>query len=398
MRKDTSATIHVVTDSDNFLRGIFYQSVQMKKMFAAFPELILVDATYRLNNVRMPLYVMLIVDGNGQAEIVALWIVADEDAQTLRQMIRTFKSQNDNSNKIKCIMADKDMTERQVMINELPDAHLLICLFHTMRSFRREISTEKMGITQDQRIAVLEIVQKLVYSKDEEDYQRHYMSLLRCELAVVIEYYNKNWHELRGQWVEGLKNDHCHFMNRTNNRLEAINQKLKSVITKSSSIVIFWQDLMKCVNSLQIERKHRAIQLQTKVPVFKYANGSYQQRYQNHLTPFAFGHMSKQFELSERLTIIENEQGSYDATSATSKTVCYENTCQCSFFKAMCLPCRHIMACRKFLHVDWLCVCVRVFVPELCATRWTKEFYFAQYMFSETAVNMHFKTCHTSKL
>ena len=41
------------------------------------------------------------------------------------------------------------------------------------------------------------------------------------------------------QWVEGLKHDSCHHLNSTNNRLEAINQKIKSVMSKNSSVVTF---------------------------------------------------------------------------------------------------------------------------------------------------------------
>ena len=34
---------------------------------------------------------------------------------------------------------------------QLPDASLMICLFHTLRTFKRETATDKMGITAAQR-------------------------------------------------------------------------------------------------------------------------------------------------------------------------------------------------------------------------------------------------------
>ena len=42
----------------------------MKTMFLSYPELIVVDATYKLNEFHMPLYLFLIVDDNGQSEII----------------------------------------------------------------------------------------------------------------------------------------------------------------------------------------------------------------------------------------------------------------------------------------------------------------------------------------
>ena len=44
----------------------------MAGMFHAYPELLLIDATYKLNDLQMPLYVLMIVNGNGESEIIAL--------------------------------------------------------------------------------------------------------------------------------------------------------------------------------------------------------------------------------------------------------------------------------------------------------------------------------------
>ena len=58
--------------------GLFFQDSLMKSNFACYPEVILVDATYKLNELRMPVYLMLVIDGNGQSEIVMLFITALE--------------------------------------------------------------------------------------------------------------------------------------------------------------------------------------------------------------------------------------------------------------------------------------------------------------------------------
>ena len=46
------------------------------------------------------------------------------------------------------IMADKDISERDVLKRCFPNASVLICLFHTLRSFRREVTCDKMGILE----------------------------------------------------------------------------------------------------------------------------------------------------------------------------------------------------------------------------------------------------------
>ena len=50
----------------------------MKVTSAGCPELIMVDATYKLNELPIPLYLILIVDGNGQSGIVGLYLTSLE--------------------------------------------------------------------------------------------------------------------------------------------------------------------------------------------------------------------------------------------------------------------------------------------------------------------------------
>lgn len=35
----------------------------------------------------MPLYVIMVVDGNGESEVVTLWLVANEDKATISHMM-----------------------------------------------------------------------------------------------------------------------------------------------------------------------------------------------------------------------------------------------------------------------------------------------------------------------
>ena len=91
-----------------------------------------------------------------------------------------------------------------------PQSKLLICLFHTLQSMKREVSTEKLGISQGERSMCLEILLK--------------MDELKNTPQRVVEYFESNWHSICHEWVDGLKNATWNFMNHTNNRVESINQ------------------------------------------------------------------------------------------------------------------------------------------------------------------------------
>ena len=95
---------------------------------------------------------------------------------------------------------------------------MAICLYHSQRSFRREVTTDKMGITSGERNLCLEIFQKMSYAKSEEEYQSLYADLEKANVPSVLEYFKRNWHEEHRKWVEGLKSANLTFLNRTNNR------------------------------------------------------------------------------------------------------------------------------------------------------------------------------------
>ena len=55
----------------------------MKFNYQCYPEVLMVDSTYKLNDLRMPLYIMLIVDGNGQSEVVSLCLSSLETKEAI---------------------------------------------------------------------------------------------------------------------------------------------------------------------------------------------------------------------------------------------------------------------------------------------------------------------------
>ena len=98
---------------ENVINGIFFQDEEMRRMYDRFPEMLFVDAMYKLNDLRMPLYLFLVEDGNGESEIIAVWMVVTEDAVSIHQMAEIFKKHNRRWSDTVTIMADKDFIERR---------------------------------------------------------------------------------------------------------------------------------------------------------------------------------------------------------------------------------------------------------------------------------------------
>ena len=312
---------------------------------------------------------MLAEDSNGNSSIVCTCLLVSEDQENISWMITTFKKRNPCWVDICVVMADKDVNERYLIKAALPGASLLICLFHVLRSFRREVSCEKMGITSGQRQSSLDLLQKLAYSSSEEEYEKVFNELERFAPKVVFKYFHDNWHQIRNEWVLHSKAKCGSFLNATNNRLESINAKLNQVINRHSSLEDFVSRFFVILSALRSQCDHKAAILFQKVKVVPFGSGTLESLYSELLTSYASGYVTKQLGLTQNVKVLSIMADACTVqTTEGIKTVTVSD-CDCTFRRSMMLPCQHIFAVRSSLNEP-------LFFPELCNIRWTSAYYY----------------------
>ncbi|XP_065320007.1 uncharacterized protein LOC135927766 [Gordionus sp. m RMFG-2023] len=300
LREDKDAIVEI-HEENNELMGIFYQDIAMRHFVKCYPEVLFIDATYKLNNLGMPLFILMVIDGDGQSQIAALWLVKGETYKCVKTMCDIFGRYNIKDN-IQVIIGDKDFADRQALYESFPKAEIHICIFHVMRSFKREISTGKRDIAEQDVKLVLDILQSLVYAQSQEHYDLLYLKLVNLNLPKVMAYYNNNWHNIKNEWVIGLRSCVPHFFNSTNNRVESMNQKFKAVITKFSTLKGLFKDVISIVNSMAFEKDYRSIMSNEKSSLFPYSLLSAESKYRNLLT-YAFKNILNEINLSNSISI-----------------------------------------------------------------------------------------------
>ena len=93
----------------------FFCAELMRSTFEVYPEIIFLDATYKLLELKFPVYLFVVEDANGEGEIVRLGSLVHEDAESLEWLVQSFIERNPNIKKTRLVMADKDMKERDVV-------------------------------------------------------------------------------------------------------------------------------------------------------------------------------------------------------------------------------------------------------------------------------------------
>ncbi|KAB0801861.1 hypothetical protein PPYR_04047 [Photinus pyralis] len=144
LRNQYNAEVNILKDGENNFKGMFIQTFNMKNTLKAYPEFLGIDGTYKLINLGIPVFLIALEDRNCQIEIVSLCVLTTMDKESFTWFLKTFRPQTELT---KSIMTDKDLLERSVIKDIVPEANVIICIFYSMRSFSQEITCEKMGIT-----------------------------------------------------------------------------------------------------------------------------------------------------------------------------------------------------------------------------------------------------------
>lgn len=159
------------------------------------------------------------------------------------------------------------------------------------------------------------------------------------------------------------------FNNCTNNRLECVNGKIKFNIETPQYFVGFIESIFTYVEGSQYEKDVVAANtvmkrstLSLKLPLQEYANK---------LTPYAFAYAKRQY--LDMTNVIPQgcrvlESGAYELKAAGRTKICSADSCSCTEFHSMKLPCKHILLIRKKEKKP-------LFDSSLFSERWSKEYY-----------------------
>ena len=80
LRQKYHCSVDVSVDTEDNFCGLFVQDVQMRETFSAYPEILFLDATYKLLELHFPVYLFVVEDANGEAEDIHRYNFPLEDS------------------------------------------------------------------------------------------------------------------------------------------------------------------------------------------------------------------------------------------------------------------------------------------------------------------------------
>ena len=185
------------------------------------------------------------------------------------------------------------------------------------------------------------------------------MAVARCErqfdeqcalledmaIQPALAYFRRNWLPIKHEWVSCYKARHFMLGEQTNNRLESLNGKIKSVCSGFASLDTFFSDLFTVLRVLRGERVHTSIIARISKSTVATAATTEDRRYETFLTSYTYGHALA--EIAKRDTVQVTGCVGAPVPSPEGPLTVTDDSCTCAFRCTFRLPCRHILAHRQ---------------------------------------------------
>lgn len=311
----------------------FFCTNEMKRAMEGYGDIIFLDGTYKLLNLELTLMLFLVEDGSTHSEIVGVALLQQEDKISFEWLNKTFRSvHGKNSNNIRCIMADKDLLERDVLKEVFPGIPIYICRYHALKSLALGFAkyTSSKAVKHD----CLVVIEKMIYSKSQKAYDDLYKVLRKIATDEALEYFDCNWHSIYDEWTAFSMN--CETLgNFTNNRLESINKHIKTVVKKRSSLVDFLDNFFIWIQSHNQENDTKTARALLKRPVLMDSIREDEESYLSILMPEPFAKVKAELKKTDSILLIKrsSDNNKRECVAKDNNVVLKvsPNSCECHF-------------------------------------------------------------------
>ena len=94
----------------------------------------MLDATFKVNNIQLLLFMLAAVDADGHGQPVAHALLAREDESHIQLLLRDVQQWNADITS-STFITDSDLAEINVIRAICPSADIFLCRFHVMKAF-----------------------------------------------------------------------------------------------------------------------------------------------------------------------------------------------------------------------------------------------------------------------
>ena len=176
-----------------------------------------------------------IYDNYNKTQIVSLSLAAYEVQKMFNILLQHLRNNND-LNKTKEILSDKDMGESNAFKEFFPHATHLLCPLYVKKNFKDHFK----------RKPTLEFAKQMIHSQTLEEYQSFKERFYEVEPNDSHHrYFNENWDKIAPKWVDYYRKYLTTFNLDATSRVEGVNGKINPFIARNASMFTFLVGIFK---------------------------------------------------------------------------------------------------------------------------------------------------------
>ncbi|XP_045791441.1 protein FAR1-RELATED SEQUENCE 11-like [Trifolium pratense] len=316
-------------DENKKLEHIIWAFGDSIRAYESFGDVVVFDTTYRINRYDMPLGIWLGVDNHGNSVFFGcnfLAFVKGKNPQT--------------------ILTDQDPSLKEAIANEFPNTKHAFCIWHILAKLPSWFSFVLGARYNDFKSEFFK-----VYHLDcEDDFEQYWKSMV-AQFGLSNDIHIKLLYSLRQRWALPYLKDFFFAGMTTTGRSESINSYIKHFLDVGVAVQIRNQ----VGEEARMRQKYHNHLLKTSFPMEEHVASI--------LTPYAFGLIQIEIELSTKYAATETNSGSFIVKHHTKddggRLVTWIESqesirCSCKEFEFSGILCRHairVLLMKNYFHI-----------------------------------------------
>ncbi|XP_058727098.1 PKS-NRPS hybrid synthetase cheA-like [Vicia villosa] len=230
-------------DDCEVVRDIFWAHPDSVKLLNLFPTVLIMDATYKTNKYRQPLFEIVGMTSTELTFAVAFAYMECEQTESYIWVLDKLKQLFVKKDVVpQVILTDRDLALMKAVEVVFPTTHNLLCRFHINQNVGMKY---KEYVMKDMRETIGTLWKDVVWASNEVEYgvRLQYLEQACFACTNFLDYVKNTWlipHRQRfvGAWINLV----LHFGNTTTNRVESAHWKLKQMLGNSlGDMVKVWE-------------------------------------------------------------------------------------------------------------------------------------------------------------
>ncbi|KAK3250859.1 hypothetical protein CYMTET_39782 [Cymbomonas tetramitiformis] len=263
---------------------------RQKRMLRRFGNIVGIDATYKTNQWGLPLYLLTVINAQGQGYPAAFFMSATESKAAVAEVLSQVKLLVPEWDP-KVFITDKDDAEIGAIGMLFPNATIVLCDFHVKQAWDRWIKTSAHGVNKKDQDKLYHFLERISKAKN--------MSLLQARITEfendtiytsnsnLQAWWSTEWKSSIHMWAMAYRTNVFTRSIKTNNHTEALNRVIKRLLALRLDLRVdsLLQFLLQTVLPY-FDAKHRVAQIKDSVPL---ARRKASAKYPEAIKPFLEG-------------------------------------------------------------------------------------------------------------